>query len=117
MVVGRSAGVRQVDAQQVVQAQADMEKPISDGYHYYHFVSSVLHPNEATHDKPATSERTASPNPPVVASPLLRPDTPPAEGESLRVIPVGAARPRPPSPLRSRQRVARRGSWFRRFWT
>jgi general secretion pathway protein A len=106
LVVGRSSGVRQIDAPQVVQAHADMEKPISDGYHYYHFVRSVLDSKDAKPDPPAAAA------PP----PLSRPaPPPPADNPSLRVIPVPAQRRRP-TPPRSRARVGRRRSWFRRLW-
>jgi type II secretory pathway predicted ATPase ExeA len=39
LVVGRSAGVRQIDVAEVVQAHADMEKHSSEAFHYYHFLS------------------------------------------------------------------------------
>ena len=80
LVVGRSVGVRQVDAPQVVQAHADMEKPSSDGYHYYHFVRSALDPAEP---------RAPLPPPPSSQRP---------EGDTLRVIPVGGGGPRGPTP-------------------
>jgi general secretion pathway protein A len=79
LVVGRSVGVRQVDAPQVVQAHADMEKPSSDGYHYYHFLRSALDPAEPRAPLP----------------PLPSPQRP--EGDTLRVIPVGGG-PRGPAP-------------------
>lgn len=41
LVVGRSLRVRQIDAPEVVQASADMDKRSGDSFHYYHFVQSV----------------------------------------------------------------------------
>jgi general secretion pathway protein A len=99
LVVGRSDGVRKVDAPQVAQAYADMEKRSSDGYHYYHFVKSALDPKAA--------KRTLRPRP--------RPDE-----AALRVVPVksqvlpAAAAPRVPA---QRPRPARRHSWFRNLFS
>ena len=88
LVVGRSAGVRQVDAPQIAQAHADMEKSCSDSYHYYHFVRSVLDPKEAP--------RTAPPPPPRI------------EDHSLRVIPVSSPSSRKPA-------RPKRRSWLQRL--
>ncbi|HUW57096.1 MAG TPA: AAA family ATPase [Planctomycetota bacterium] len=41
LVVGRSLRVREIDAPEVLQATADMEKRSSDSFHYYHFLRSV----------------------------------------------------------------------------
>ncbi len=102
LVVGRSAGVRLVDAAQVVQAHADMEKGSSDSYHYYHFVQSFLDQNEA--------------RPPVCAPP-------PIDEAPLRVIlqrpalrsepPAAPVRPQTKPPARQR----RQRSWFRSLWS
>jgi general secretion pathway protein A len=94
LVVGRSAGVRQVDAPQVAQAHADMEKPSFDGYHYYHFVRSVLDPKDA--------ERAPE-------APSLPPAPLKDEEPALRVIPVNA-------PARRADRPRKRRSWLRRLW-
>ncbi|MBW2279884.1 MAG: AAA family ATPase [Deltaproteobacteria bacterium] len=80
LLVGRGAGVRRVDAPQVVQAHADNEGPTSDGYHYYHFLRSAQDPAEPR-----------APLPPTPAPPRARCDThgvPTEEPDTLRVIPV-----------------------------
>lgn len=41
LVVGRSLRVREIDATEVLQAAADMEKKSSDSFHYYHFLRSI----------------------------------------------------------------------------
>jgi general secretion pathway protein A len=40
LVVGRSLRVREIDASEVLQASADMEKKSTDSFHYYHFLRS-----------------------------------------------------------------------------
>jgi general secretion pathway protein A len=52
LVVGRSLRVREIDAPEVLQAAADMEKKSSDSFHYYHFLRSATEPE--TQDTPAT---------------------------------------------------------------
>ena len=47
LVVGRSLRVREIDAPEVLQAAADMEKRSSDSFHYYHFLRSVAQPEGA----------------------------------------------------------------------
>ena len=61
LVVGRSLRVREIDAPEVLQAAADMEKRSSDSFHYYHFLRSVSD-NEAT---VATVPSAAAPTPSV----------------------------------------------------
>lgn len=41
LVVGRSLRVREIDAPEVLQATADMERKSSDSFHYYHFLRSA----------------------------------------------------------------------------
>ena len=41
LVVGRASRVRQVDAPEVFQACADMEKKSSDSFHYFHFLRNA----------------------------------------------------------------------------
>jgi general secretion pathway protein A len=41
LVVGRSLRVREIDAPEVMQACADMEKRSGDSFHYYHFLRSA----------------------------------------------------------------------------
>ncbi len=41
LVVGRSMRVRTIDAMEVAQACADMDKRSGDGFHYYHFLKSA----------------------------------------------------------------------------
>jgi type II secretory pathway predicted ATPase ExeA len=41
LVVGRSLRARQIDAIEVIQACADMDKRSGDSFHYYHFVKSA----------------------------------------------------------------------------
>lgn len=102
LVVGRSAGVRLVDAAQVGQAHADMEKGSSDSYHYYHFVQGFLDQNEP---HPA-----ASAPPPVDDQPLrVVPQRPPPWSQSSR--PPAPSRRRPP------RRQRHRRSWFRNLWS
>ena len=44
MVVGRSLRVRQIDAIEVIQACADMDKRSGDSFHYYHFIRNASTP-------------------------------------------------------------------------
>ena len=44
LVVGRSVRVRQIDAMEVTQACADMDKHSGDSFHYYHFLRSSATP-------------------------------------------------------------------------
>jgi general secretion pathway protein A len=57
LVVGRSLRVREIDAPEILQATADMEKRASDSFHYYHFLRSVA-------DSEREQERPAVPAPP-----------------------------------------------------
>jgi type II secretory pathway predicted ATPase ExeA len=102
LVVGRSAGIRRVDAAQVAQAHADMEKGSSDSYHYYHFVRGFLDQNE---------ERPPSSGPPVLDEPPLRviPQRPPVRREAA----APSARPG----TRKVRRERRRRSWLRGPWS
>lgn len=52
LVVGRSLRVRQIDAIEVIQACADMDKRSGDSFHYYHFVKSASTPADSTETPP-----------------------------------------------------------------
>ncbi len=100
LVVGRSAGVRQIDVPQVAQAHADMEKHSSESFHYYHFLSSK---SEAKRDAAEAAAHTRWDAKPI-----------PGDGageEPLRVIqaPPETARPRQKEPAKPR----RKGRWLR----
>lgn len=102
LVVGRSDGVRKVEAPQVAQAYADMEKRSSDGYHYYHFVKSALDPKSAVRTMRGLEPR-QEPGLRVVS---LEPKSEPA----LAAKPAPERRKRPARP-------ARRQSWLRKLFS
>jgi len=58
LVVGRSLRVREIDAPEILQAAADMEKRSTDSFHYYHFLRSAAdndRRDEPAHDEPQSS--------------------------------------------------------------
>ncbi len=59
LVVGRSLRVRQIDAPEVLQAWADMEKKSGDSFHYYHFLRSAS--DEGRSDSVAASAVSPAP--------------------------------------------------------
>ena len=64
LVVGRSLRVREIDAPEILQAAADMEKKASDSFHYYHFLRSATEAERketpATTPAPAQDETVAA---------------------------------------------------------
>jgi hypothetical protein len=55
--------VREIDAPEVLQAAADMEKKSSDSFHYYHFLRNAAEPErqDAPEAPPAPAETEAQP--------------------------------------------------------
>ncbi len=75
LVVGRSLRVREIDASEVAQAAADMEKKSSDSFHYYHFLRSVSEtdrPEDAFASTPAPAAVTPSVQPAPSAEEVFR---------------------------------------------
>ena len=56
LVVGRSMRVRTIDAVEVAQACADMDKRSGDDFHYYHFLKSATVANEPTEPAETNTE-------------------------------------------------------------
>jgi hypothetical protein len=93
LVVGRSLRVRQIDATEVLQACADMDKRSSDSFHYYHFLCSVSDgEKKAAPAAPAPAAEVAPVAPPAEVPPAT-PEAATVTAPAREVQPVAAAEP------------------------